>query len=393
MSHVGKAPTVADEMAKFTGFSTNNGITVSADKTKTGPGEIDLADDERAAGIKIAGKEARGAEKTSANIPAKVELTDDEAEAALAAAREKLGEGEELTREEEDEVLSTALGEKRSKATPKGPTTSDRVRRAQEGRRRAEARAATSDRELSALKERLAKLEAGGTSPLTASKKEVKSESKEPDPKDFELGELDPKYVRALVRWENAQIESERTKNQETRQRSSTDEEAAAKFAEKRAALDDAGLDAYDDFQEVVLDTADLPKSDPANWPCSPTLASLIFDSEVGHHVAYALASDPKEARKIDKLTPAAQARWFFKQEAKFEAEQAESGQAGEGKPGKEDATARRETVAPQPRQVSKAPPPPERNRGGSGNRQVSAATTDFAAFEAMAAASAKPKR
>lgn len=392
----GKAPTVAEEMAKFSGFTTNNGETVPASKTTTAPGATDLSDEERAAGAKVVGgKEARatGAGAKPAAAPVKVELTDEEADAALEAARAKLGEGEELTPEEEDETLATALDAKKAAAKPNTDPNS-RVQRAQAGRRRAEARAARAERELDDIKRRLAAIESGGgKAPLTGDTKAGKpaaSASAEPQPKDFELGELDPKYIRALVRWENEQADAERSQNQQTTQQTAAQQRAAEEFNEKKAAFEDAGLELYDDFQETVMDTVGLPKSDPAAWPLSATLGKLILDSEAGPHVAYLLASDPKEARRVDKLDAAAQMRWFFQQEAKFSSDK---GAQNAGGTQEQDDTAGRHVQIPQTRQVTKAPPPPQRNRGGSGNRTVSAATSDFAAFEAMANAAATPKR
>lgn len=385
-----KAPSVADEMAKFSGYTTNNGETVPAAKTVTSPGTTDLADDERAAGIKVAGGEARAKGATTTEKPAaKVELTDAEAETALEKATAELGEGESLTVEEETEVLTKALTEKRAKA--KGPAAADpnsRVKRAQDGRRRAEARAARAETKLSELERRLAAVEGGGTAPLTGGTKVDNDAVKEPDPTKFELGELDPKYIRALVRWENSQADADRAKNQQTTRQTAEQQAAAAEVAEKKAAFEEAGLDDYDDFQEVVMDTVNLPKSDPAAWPLSATVGRLLLDSDQGQHIAYMLASDPKEAKRVDKLTAAEQMRWFFQQEAKFSAENPAANEDG-------DAEVTDETTpkTPAPRQVTKAPAPPNRNRGGTGTRQPSAATTDFAAFEAMAGNAAKPKR
>lgn len=380
MSSTGKAPTVAEEMAKFSGYTTNNGETVPADKTTKGPADTDLSDEERAAGVKIVGGEARQktapAEKV---VTAKVELSDAEAEAALTAARDALADGEELTDEEETAALAAALTEKKAHANKPAPT--DRVKRAQEGRRRAEARAAKAERALLSLEQRLAAIE-NGTKPLTAANKDdKKDDSKEPDPKDFELGEVDSKYIRALVRWENSQRDVEKSKNQEKTQLTAEQQRAAAEFTAKREAFEDAASAIYDDFQEVVLDTVGLPETDRAAWPLSTTLRDLILDSEQGPRVIYGLAINPKEARTVNKLSPAAQMRWFFKKEAELETENPSTEQEG---------TESAETVEKPAVKVNKLPPPPKRTNGGSGTKTVSSATTDFRAFEAMANAPAR---
>jgi hypothetical protein len=106
------------------------------------------------------------------------------------------------------------------------------------------------------------------------------------------------------------------------------------------------------------LDTVSLPKSDPAAWPLSATVGKLLLESEFGPHIAYALASDPKEAKRVDKLSAAEQQRWFFRQEAKFESENVSGEESGEQDEANESAR-RTEREAPKaaPRQVSKAPP------------------------------------
>lgn len=392
-----KPLTVDQEMSRFKGFTTNNGITVDpkAEEARRGPGDRNLSPEEEAAGVKVVGEQPRGAKggegKGGEQKPAKVELTDEEKTAAIDGARTllKLKDDEELTEDEEAEALAAALTEKKQASKP-GNDRDSRVKRAQDGRRRAEARAARAEGKLSSLEQRLAALEAGGK-PLTPAADGGKGEDKdqEPQAKDFELGELDPKYIRALARWEVRQELAENSKNQQTRQTQAQKDAAAAEYTEKKAAFEDAGLEAYDDFQEVVMDTVVLPKSDPAAWPLSATVGRLLLDSKFGPHIAYALASDPKEAKRVDKLSPADQQRWFFRQEAKLESEHPETSEA-EGEQEEEseqtERPARRTPEQPQAR-ISKAPPPPaRRSNGGGGNRGgVSPATQDFAAFEALA--------
>lgn len=383
-----KAPTVADEMAKFSGFTTNNGETVAKETTTTSPGKTDLSDDERKAGGKVVGGEARKTTDT-ATKPAKVELTDAEADAALAAAQDAAGEGAELTTEEQDEALAAALSEKQNKS--KQPSGNDRAKKAQEGRRRAEARAARAESTNAELLRRLEALEKG-TTPLTADKKGGKDDTttKEPDPKDYELGELDVKFIRDFTRWEVRQELANHSKNEETQQRASVKERAEAEFKVKLEAFEDAGAAKYDDFQELVIDAAKLPKSDPASWPLTALVGQLILESEVGIDIAHALASDHKEANRVAALSPAAQRLWFARQEAKFTPDEGEGGES-EGTQGKEAAGSRDTTQQTQGnRKVTQAPTIPKRNTGASGNRTVSGATTDFRAFEAMAAQPAK---
>jgi hypothetical protein len=384
-------PTVEQEMAKFNGFSTNNGETVDPKTTAKGPADDNLSEDERKAGAKVVGEQSRTA---ATDKPAKVELSDDEKEAALDKSRTTLGlkDDEELTPEEEAAALAEALKEKtKSAGKPKNKDEDMRLRRANGRARAAERRAQQAESRLGTLEQRLAALEGRGT--LTPQDKAGKADDdKEPDPSKFELGELDPKYIRALARWEVRQETAELAKNQQTQQRSSQQEKAAAEIAEKRAAFEEAGTERFDDFQEVVLDTVGLPKTDPAAWPLSATIGQLILNSEFGPEVAYTLASDPKEAKRVDKLSDAEKQRWFFRQEAKFEAEKASADASGDDK----GAASEREPTQSKPAQrtATQAPPPPRRRNNGAGaTPRVSPATTDFAAFEAMARASTSPRR
>lgn len=372
-------PTVDQEMAKFKGFSTNNGETVDGETTRKGPAERNLSPEEEAAGMTVAGAD-KGGDKTT-----KVELTDDEKTAALEKSRTVLGlkDDEELTPEEEKEALAAALKEKGNTAG-KGKTKEQTpAERRANGRARAEAaRARAAEATLRTLEQRLATLEGRGT--LTAEGKPAKADDdKEPDPSKFELGELDPKFIRALARWEVRQELADASKNQQTKQLTSKQEAAAAEIAEKRAAFEEAGTERFDDFQEVVLDTVTLPKTDPAAWPLSATIGQLILESEFGPEVAYALASDPKEAKRVDKLSDAEKQRWFFRQEAKFEAEKSSADASGE-----QESVSGRATTSKQPAQraATNAPPPPRKRSSGAGSTSgVSADTQDFAAFEAMA--------
>ena len=223
-----KAPTIEQEMARFKGFTSEDGKTVESGKENLNGSKVEITSEERAAGARLVSEKT---DDKGAARPAKVELTEAESEAALTAAREKLEEGEELTTEEETEVLAAALAEKRTKAKPTTSSTSDRVKRAQDGRRRAEARAARAEGKVSDLEARLARLERGEKTPLTTGSKDGKSETvKEPNPQDFDLGELDPKYIRALVRYENEQAEAERSQKQEKTNRDSSQERDRAKF-------------------------------------------------------------------------------------------------------------------------------------------------------------------
>lgn len=133
--------------------------------------------------------------------------------------------------------------------------------------------------------------------------------------------------------------------------------EAARQAQEAEAAWMKRQADAaakYDDYFETVIEGAEK-----ATWVCSPTMAEAIRTSETGADVAYHLAKNPEEARRIAALPDIAQVRELTRLETKL-------------------ATA---PAAP-PKTATDAPAPPPKARGSGGQFKVAADTDDFAAFE-----------
>jgi hypothetical protein len=87
------------------------------------------------------------------------------------------------------------------------------------------------------------------------------------------------------------------------------------------------------------------------------------MESPVGAKIAYELAKNPAESRRIAALPVLKQAAEFGKMEARL------TDPPAQGKSGKKAA-------------VSKADPPADAVRGSGGKFQANSATTDFAAFE-----------
>src|SRR6185437_6124853 len=224
----------------------------------------------------------------------------------------------------------------------------------------AERRAAAAEQERIALADRIAALETR----LTPQQEDTKQDDKAPDPADFEYGELDSKYIRALSRYEARQeLKTELAKEANSRQSQAAQREAA-EAGEKLKAFIDAGSGKFDDFEEVVVESAKRNE-----WPLSDTLGRLIVGSDVGHEIIYHLASNPKEARQIAGKTPLEQAAYFGRLEAKFAATSAANA-SGEANP--------------KPVKTTKAPQPVQKARGAGGKSQVSSDTSDFTQFEAL---------
>lgn len=237
----------------------------------------------------------------------------------------------------------------------------------------AEARAAAQEARLAALEAR-----ANGQALTNGQAHTNGHDPNAPDPAKYQYGELDSRYVADLARYEAQKvIEASNARTAEANR--------AQQIEAHKTKVDDfavKGAEKYEDFRDVVVDTATRNE-----WPLTRTVGELAMDSEHGHDILYALAQDYKEAERVAKLTPPQQARWFGIQEAKWSAaspaanrgqrgqSQRQPAQRGQNDQGQQSQTVRT-TQAPQP--YTRVP--------GSGNvQQVSPDTTDFAAFEAMA--------
>jgi len=216
-------------------------------------------------------------------------------------------------------------------------------------------------RRAEAAEAELARLKAGGvqkssTAPLTDAQRDDNGGEAPPDPSQFDYGELDPKYIAALARYETTQaLQAQKAKDDKDRQAQAADAKRLEQV-QKQAALVKAGVKLFDDFDEVVIQGAN-----EGTWELTHHLGELLLDSEFGPQIAYDLAKNPDEAARVAKLSPAEQAKYLGRQEAKFEA----------AKPSQRTA-----------QKTPQAPIPPKLPKGGSGSNKVGADSTDFAAVE-----------
>lgn len=248
---------------------------------------------------------------------------------------------------------------------PKG--FQERINEITRARREAERRAEAAEAELQRLRT--------APPPKEEPKKETPAadevDPNEPKPDDFEYGELDTRYIKALANYQSdkryKQLKADEQKEREEAQLA----ERQQRNREKFETLVTNGSKKREDFYEkVVID------SETKKWPLSEELGQLALESEVGDDVLYHLATHPQEATQLYRMTPVEQARQFGRLEAKFSAERAAASGEGEdtGKP----------VVAAQTK-TTKAPLPIPNARGAGGQFQVTADTEDFSAFEARA--------
>lgn len=311
----GAPPTDAQEMSRFNGFSVIDGVAQEPEKAKP-------ADDGKDDG------DTGGDEDTSGDEGAKDK----------AAAKDDKGD--------------------------KHRSAQDRIDKAIKNQRAAERRATAAENRANSLEQRLANIEARLTAPAGGSK--AADADTEPDPKKYQGGEFDTRYIRDLARYEARQASKETSA--QSREAANT-QQAREAAAEAKRVIDDFAEKAseiYEDFAEVVFDDSNK---------FSPTLVELSLVSEFGAQIAYELALDAKEQRKVANMTTAQQARWFAKREIELESSKAPDADDKDG-----------DDADPGAERRPKAPPPPKHQvKGSGGTGKVSAATPDFAAFERMA--------
>lgn len=172
------------------------------------------------------------------------------------------------------------------------------------------------------------------------------SEDSDPAPKpdDYEFGEADSKYIAEFARWNARQeFRSERQREQLHAELNAVEDGWKTNVAAEDIAAD------YPDFDKVVTQGA-------ANetWDCTPLMALAIKSSPVGPDVAYHLASNPAEAKRIASMIPVEQAWELGRLEGEKHAMR-KAKRAG--------------TPAPAAKVSSSAPPPPDKRSRGAGGQ------------------------
>lgn len=359
---VQQRPSAEQEMAKFGGYTMRNGEVIDPKAEDLNPVEgKDLSEEEQQA---IA---ARETDATTEKKAATTDAVDVDGEAEEEAP--KTEDAPEDDAEDDDTRTITVAEAKKMAATAAGK----RIGELKKQVRNANARADAARDNYTTLETRLAALEGKGLTGVGAAATGGAKGEGAPDAKDFDYGELDPKYVKAIARWEAKQELADQQRTQDEARNRDAAQRDAEKVKEDLATFSAAGIELYDDFEETVMQAAR-----DKQFPISATLGRLMLASEVGPRIAYHLATNPKEARAVFGKAPAEQAAYFGRMEAKLSP-------AAPAAPKEEKGKA--PVVLPANAQ-SKAPLPLKiQAKGGSGKAPATGATRDFAAFEAQAMA------
>jgi len=244
--------------------------------------------------------------------------------------------------EAEDQSGDDAAAAAAAEAAKPKKTAQERIDEVTAARRAAERRAEEAERREQALLDRLS-----NKTPAPAPQGGPSQDDEEPKPDKYEFGDLDANFIRDHATYHARKaFREEQAKATEANERRA----ALAKF-DARA---DEIASKHDDFFDVV--GADFSKAVKLG---TPQMNQAIVESEIGPDLAYHLAKNPAEARRIAALSPISQVREIGRLEARLS-----------------------EPSAPKAKTATDAPPATPQVRGAGGQFKVAADTTDFAAFE-----------
>jgi hypothetical protein len=229
-------------------------------------------------------------------------------------------------------------------------------------------------REKSDLNKRLRALEGGaGTAELARRLENVEkglsggngSDSKtagklEPDPSDtakYPLGHLDDRYIEDKLEWladKKAAAQADAVlRRQQENERSDAVSRQQADLLDKVDELSSKGEAIADDFQEAVVEAGMR-----GEWDLSQPTFEAAHEAENGAQILYDLSQDPREARRVAKLSPYQQLKYVQEKDAEI----------GTGKKG---------------RTKPKAGEPPKNTaRGANSRTEINPATDNLDDFE-----------
>lgn len=216
----------------------------------------------------------------------------------------------------------------------------------------------------------------------------------EPNPEEFEYGEADPAYTKALIKHAAEVARHEAKAEAAEAARTQAQQQQMQQWNELvQSGLVKAEAEAksrYQDFDAKIAEAVELR----GGQPLPPVLSVGISLSPAGADILYRLASDSAASDKLEALANAGNHKAFAVAFGEMEGEvlpdtdDSDLDMADELDMARQIGRMRarlRGTAAPAAKSVAvtNAPEPPkERARGGGGQFEVSGDTSDFAAFE-----------
>lgn len=132
---------------------------------------------------------------------------------------------------------------------------------------------------------------------------------KEPNPNEFQYGEVDAKYLQAVVDYRVQKHVQEQAGEREKALKAQSEEQTALQYRQKLEDVMDKGAKRHSDFANVVNQVQ-----------FDPDLARQILDSENPVDIAYFLAHNVGELRALLRKTPVERARDIGRLEGRFSA-------------------------------------------------------------------------
>ena len=209
--------------------------------------------------------------------------------------------------EDDDDHDGIARVPKVAKGKKSKKTAQDRIEELAEKRRDAEAAqfaaemaVVEKDKAIENLTARLEALEQGGGKGAPAEK---------PDPSNFEYGEVDQKYIDAVVDWRVA-VETGKLKKQQTDALTDAEKDRLIKHYQTASNKAEAeGAKKYGDKFDVVKRT-----------PFSGEVARAVLDSDHPVDISYYLARNVGKLRELTKMDSAQRAKALGRLEERFSA-------------------------------------------------------------------------
>jgi hypothetical protein len=149
---------------------------------------------------------------------------------------------------------------------------------------------------------------------------DTKTVGTEPDPSDtakYPLGHLDDRYIEDKLEWLADKKATERADAVLQRQQES--ERTQATTAAQEALLDQVdelstkGSEQFEDFQELVVDAGMR-----GDWPLKQATFEAAHEAENGAQILYDLSQDPREARRVARLSNFQQMKFVQERDAEI---------------------------------------------------------------------------
>ena len=175
------------------------------------------------------------------------------------------------------------------------------------------------------------------------------------DTEKYPYGELDTQYQEDLTDYKVDLRLEKRDAKHAAEEQEEVNAQEAQEWQNKYTAKIEEGEAAYDDFDKVVVQG-----SENNEFPLTPETAMMALDSPVGHHVIYKIATSPKLADKMARMSLVEQAKQFGRLEARFSTK----------------------TPKKQNNKTPNTSNPPSRRKGGGGVKKFDVKSASFADFE-----------